>query len=204
MVGWRISAIGLTLLLSGCAGPLYWHEPPQPAADQRLEGSWQGLVRNGSLQHYARVGLTPAVRVRCAQYRDLIRLQVDGNGQVEGTLGRSAVVRFTTTLDRDGRFAVALPVEGDTWIWGGVMLWGTEHAPLLVLQGQLDGRSGLGQGWLNVSPNEPRLGCAGRFEVSRNAQALPQDVYGAPFEIRYWIDEVERDSRWPLLRRGPF
>jgi hypothetical protein len=199
MFSWRMILSALVLVLSGCAGPQYWHEPPQPAADAGLQGQWQGLMRSSSVQHYTGVGLTPRVRVRCPQYRDLIRFEVSGQ-RLDGGLGREPVVRFSTTLDAEGRFSVALPVQGDTWIWGGVLLPGIEdRSPLLVLQGQLDGSRGTGRGWLSVSPNEPRLGCSGHFEVSRNGGAPPDDAYGRPFEIRYWIDEVRTDRRmlWP-------
>lgn len=196
--------IAMALVLAGCAGPLYWHEPPQPAADGTLQGEWQGLLRNSSQQHYTSVGLATRVRVRCPWYRDLIRLRITEDGQLHGSLGRTSVVNFSTAVDANGRFAVSLPVQGNTWIWGGVMLWGDDRSPLLVLQGQLDAASGLGKGWLNVSPGEPRLGCSGRFEVARNAPPPPAEIYGSAFEIRYWIDEAERRPHGVLWRRGPY
>lgn len=199
---WRGLIISLMVALGGCAGPRYWHEAPRPGVAGELEGRWEGLVRNGSMQYRTAFGLMPRVQVRCAVYRDLLRLQVAGE-RVEGTLGRQGQVRFSALLDAEGRFSVALPVEGDTWVWGGVPLWG-DRSPLLLIGGQLDGQSGIGEGWLNLSPQEPRLGCSGHFEVSRNGGPPPEDAYGAPFEIRYWIDEAQRwHHPYPWVRPWP-
>lgn len=177
-----------SLLLAGCAGPSYWHEPPAPSVGVEGADLWQGLVRNGPLYHYARDGVMKRISVRCASYTDLVSLTRNGDS-VEVSLGSDPVMEFETGIDADGRFSLVQPVSGDTWVYGGVMLF--DRSPELHLWGQLDEVTGLGEGRVNVSPGDERLGCLGYFQVSRNGGAPDEAERGKAFKVQYWIDAVD-------------
>ncbi|TCK05664.1 hypothetical protein [Marinobacterium mangrovicola] len=183
-----------SMLLAGCAGPSYWHEPPAAAAEAGKDNIWQGLVRNGSLHYYARDRLRNLISVNCAGYTDLVSL-TQTEDRVEISLGSDPAMEFETGIDTDGRFSLVQPVDGDTWVYGGVMLF--DESPELHLWGQLDGVTGLGEGRVNVSPGDERLGCVGYFQVSRNGGAPDEEKRGNAFKIKYWIDEVDSfDNPW--------
>lgn len=183
-----------SLLLAGCAGPSYWHEPPAPSAGAEGADLWQGLVRNGPLHYYARDGLRNLISVSCASYTDLVSLTRKGD-RVEVSLGSDPAMEFETGIDTDGRFSLVQPVSGDFWVYGGVMLF--DRSPELHFWGQLDEVTGLGKGRVNVSPGDERLGCIGYFQVSRNGGAPDEAERGKAFEVKYWIDEVDRfDNPW--------
>ncbi|WP_432696558.1 hypothetical protein ACQUQP_18785 [Marinobacterium sp. YM272] len=190
-----ILAVGLSALwLTGCAGPSYWHEPPEASAGPQQADTWQGLVRNGPLHYYGRDRLMRPISVRCAAYTDLVSLTRNGD-RLEVSLGSDPALAFETGIDADGRFSRVQPVQGDTWVYGGVMLLDT--SPMMHVWGQLDETTGLGTGRVNVSPGDERLGCVGYFEVSRNSAAPDEAERGDAFKIRYWIDEVDRfDEPW--------
>jgi len=189
----------LAAVLAGCAGPSYWHEPPGPA-DAEPE-TWQGLMRSSVLRYYSYTRFATPVTISCAGYTDLIRLERRGD-RLEAALGREPVLELSMQIDADGRFSAVVPVEGDTWVYGGVMIF--DKQPVLHLWGQLDEVSGLGEGRLNVSPGDERLGCPGRFMISRNGGVPPAEEFGAPFRVKYWINEVHRDDRIFSHRYWPF
>lgn len=189
-------------LLTACAADRYWYEPPPPAQQSTLSsnGTWQGLVRDDYSYRLGFGALTGRVSIRCADYQDQIRLDVAG-GEIEAVIGSNSAVRFTTPIGPDGRFEHRMPVQGDTWVYGGVGIYHEE--PTLSISGDLDPHSGIGQGTIAVTPG-PRehLGCYGHFQVSRNAGPPRQEQPIKPFRIKYWIDEVDEsdnDNIW-LLR----
>ncbi|SEG86213.1 hypothetical protein [Marinobacterium lutimaris] len=189
-----LACCAASILLAGCAGPSYWHEPPAAASGSGEPDIWQGLVRNGTLHYFSRDRLMHAISVRCASYTDLVSLTREGD-RVEISLGSDPALEFDTGIDADGRFSLVQPVEGDTWVYGGVMLF--DDAPELHLWGQLDEVTGLGEGRVNVSPGDERLGCVGYFQVSRNGGSPDESERGSAFKVRYWIDEVDSfDNPW--------
>lgn len=188
-------------LLTGCASPSYWYEPPPQ--DQlglmTLGGEWQGLARHAYSHKVTSAGISGPVEINCARYQDLISLEVR-NGQIEGALGRAPVFTFSTPVNASGEFSYQMPVQGDTWIYGGVGIYNNE--PQLKIWGKLDSSRGVGTGQIAVTPKNVTLGCHGRFQVSRNSGAPSADRLGAPFKIKYWINRAEgsdRDLRtWPI------
>ncbi len=182
------------VLTTGCAGPAYWHEPPAASASPDKADIWQGLVRNGPIHYYSRDRLMRPISVRCAAYTDLVSLTRDGD-TVEIRLGTDPVMEYETRIDADGRFSIVQPVEGDTWVYGGVMLF--DESPELHFWGKLDDSTGLGEGRVNVSPGDERLGCVGYFQVSRNGGAPDAEERGSAFKVKYWIDEIDSfDNPW--------
>ncbi|GGC05883.1 hypothetical protein GCM10011352_35110 [Marinobacterium zhoushanense] len=185
----RTTFLTLSLaLLAGCAGPSYWHEPPAPASTDAEVEVWQGLMRSGALRRYSVAHPISPVVISCANYTDLIRFERQGD-ELRAMLGRDPLLDLGLDVDADGRFSTLVPVRGDTWVFGGVMQFNEE--PVLRLSGRLDPVSGLGEGRINVSPGDERLGCSGRFMVSRNGTPPLKSEYGRPFKIQYWIDERE-------------
>lgn len=174
------------MALAGCAGPTYWHEPPGPAGD--APELWQGVLRSSALRYIAFTPLNMPVSVRCAGYQDLISLTREGD-RLSVKVGVAGDPELELTLDAEGHFSTVVPIAADTWVYGGVMLF--EEEPVLHLWGQLDRTTGLGQGRVNVSPGDERLGCPGRFQVSRNGGMPPRDRIDSPFKAQYWIDELE-------------
>ncbi|GGO88661.1 hypothetical protein GCM10011348_44640 [Marinobacterium nitratireducens] len=187
-------------LLTACATDRYWYQPPAGSASSGTDGTWQGLIREDFSQRISHSAVAGAVGVRCARFQDLITLEVSA-GRLDVTLGRSSVVRFDTGLDAGGRFSQQLPVQGDTWIYGGVGIYRNE--PTLTIWGQLDPSTGTGSGHLSVTPGEnQRIGCYASFRVSQNAGAPTPDKLGAPFKVQYWIDELDKggDQEFWMLR----
>lgn len=189
-------------LLTACATNRYWYESPPVGlqASPTLAGDWQGLARHDYVQRFSFGTLAGHVSIRCARYQDIIRLDVEG-GQIEAALGSSPTYRFTTTISPGGQFSHQMPVQGDTWIYGGVGIYSNE--PTLTVSGTLDPYSGIGHGTIAATPGEnERLGCYGRFQVSRNAGPPRPSEQGEPFKIQYWINRVDdgdNDKIW-LMR----
>lgn len=186
-----LRTIMLTLALSalaGCAGQRYWHEPPQPAADGADTEIWQGLMRSDALQYYTVTSMMTPVGVKCARYQDLIRIEREGS-QLNVSLGREGVVELSLQLEADGRFSTSVPVKGDIWVYGAVML--DDDKPMLHLSGWLDRDTGVGEGQIKVSPGHERVGCPGHFQIGRNAGSPPASELGKAFKIQYWIDELD-------------
>lgn len=182
------------LVLTGCAGPAYWHEPPGSSGSTAQVDRWLGLARNGPLRHYSHDNLRQPIVVRCASYADRISLTRDGE-VLQVSLGTDPVLQFDTHIDESGRFSRVQPVSGDTWIYGGVMIF--DETPELHFWGQLNEDTGLGAGRINVSPGDERYGCTGYFQVSRNSMEPDEEARGQPFRVRYWIEEVDRsDDPW--------
>ncbi|KEA64807.1 hypothetical protein ADIMK_1260 [Marinobacterium lacunae] len=186
--------------LFGCAGPQYWHEPPGAAQSSAESEVWQGIARNTTVRYISVSPLTQ-VSVRCASYEDLIRLERKGS-TLDVQLGRDPVLDLNIPVGQDGRFSTVVPVEGDTWVYGGVML--IDESPVLHLWGQLDDDSGIGVGRINVSPGDERLGCPGRFQVSRNGGPPAESELGSPFRVQYWIDELDSNDDHLILGGWPF
>ncbi|WP_020683550.1 hypothetical protein [Marinobacterium rhizophilum] len=189
-----------TILLTGCASPSYWYEPPAP--DQlnmmTLDGNWQGLARNAYSHRVTYGAIAGPVEIDCARYQDIVSLNV-ANGQVEGTLGRAPRFSFKTAVNASGEFQHQMPVRGDTWIYGGVGIY--NNNPQLKIWGKLDATRGTGAGQIAVTPTGETLGCHGRFKVSRNSGLPPSTRLGEPFKIKYWINRSEGRNRdhliWP-------
>lgn len=190
----------MTAVLTGCASPGYWYEPPAPASlgAVTLNGNWQGLARNSYSHKVAYGALAGPVEIDCARYQDLISLNVQ-NGKLEGSLGRAPKFNFSSTVNASGEFSLRMPVRGDTWIYGGVGIFNNE--PQLKIWGKLDPASGIGAGQISVTPKGETLGCNGRFQVSRSSAPPPVASLGNPFKVQYWINRAEGSNRnrrsWP-------
>ncbi|MBV1789824.1 hypothetical protein KQ940_17345 [Marinobacterium sp. D7] len=198
----RTLFLTLSLLgMAGCAGPSYWHEPPGPTTANTESDIWQGMMRSGARYYYTSTSLMSPVSVHCVGYADLIRFEREGS-RLRAMLGQKVLLDLNLVLDADGRFSTVVPVTGDTWVYGGVMLLDDE--PVLHLWGRLDQNTGLGEGRINVSPGDERLGCPGRFLVSRNGGPPPASEMGAPFKVQYWIDELDINDNWSILGHWPY
>jgi len=198
----RPAALLLLLpLLSACATDRYWYEPP-PAdqAPATVAGTWQGLIRHDFSQRVYYGAVAGGVGVRCARYQDLVTLDASG-GNLEVQIGRSSTIKFSTAIGASGEFRQQLPVQGDTWIYGGIGIYSNE--PTLTVWGRLDPITGTGTGHLSVTPGpKERIGCYATFHVSRNAGPPPPEQLGEPFMIRYWMDQLDKgdDNEFWMVR----
>lgn len=192
---WMFSALLAPLLLSACAAtpPSYWYETPA-SSSTGLDGTWQGLARNGSTVHYGFDRMGGPVEVNCDPYEDRIRLQVS-DGKVNIDIGQQGKVSVQAPIGADGQFQKQMNVSGDTWIYGGVNIF--THQPVLTISGQLDAATGIGSGRIAVTPEKEKLGCYGQFRVGRDSAPAQRSKDAEPFKIQYWINEMETHGMVP-------
>ncbi|NVK43439.1 MAG: hypothetical protein HWE39_19520 [Oceanospirillaceae bacterium] len=194
--------LALPIITACSTTPKYWYEPPPPdrQSPTGTDGTWQGLLRQDFSGRVFHGAVSGPVSVRCARYRDLVTLAVSG-GKMAVSLGQAPILEFDASIGPGGHFRQQLPVQGDTWIYGGVGIY--SNKPTLTLWGQLDPVSGTGIGHLSITPGEDMtIGCYGTFHVSQNAGAPPEEEIGESFKIRYWIDELDKgdDTELWLVR----
>ncbi|WP_027854558.1 hypothetical protein [Marinobacterium litorale] len=190
---WKgVSLFSVAVVLAACSAPKYWYEPVVSVGT--LSGEWNGMVRSQALTRYTWTRMGGPVWVECNAYADRIRFQVRDQ-VLEAELGREKPLRVEAAIDGAGRFQAQVAFEGETWVYGGVMMLETQ--PRMTISGVLHADTGLGEGGVFFAPGNSRVGCEGHFRVSLNSAPVSEEHLGEPLVPGYWIDEA--DMRWGSL-----
>lgn len=175
------------MLLSGCAGPSYWHESPD-ASLHSLEGSWQGMTRSKALWSVQETSFSTAVDVSCDHFADRVSMDIHGD-QVAINIGDEPSIKLKGKIHDNGVFMAQREVVGDTLVAGSVPIF--SFHPMLVVSGQLDPDTGLGQGKLLMGPENSHVGCDGGVKVAHGAQPALQSQLDESFHVKYLITPHE-------------